>query len=55
MKKCSAPLAIKEMKIKTAVTSPFTPVRLATIHKPQQQTLVMVQGIRDPHTQLLEI
>jgi hypothetical protein len=55
MKKCSAPVAIKEVKMKTAVRSPLAPVRLATINKSQQQMLVMVQGIRNPHTQLLEI
>jgi hypothetical protein len=43
MKKCSASLAIKEMKIKTTLRvhlTPITPIRMAVINNTKQQMLV---------------
>jgi hypothetical protein len=41
MKKCSPPLAIKEMHIKTTLRFHLTPVRIAIIEKHHQQQVLV--------------
>jgi hypothetical protein len=52
MKKCSPPLAIKEMQIKTTLRFHLTPVRIAII-KNTNNKVVRMWGKRNPRTLLV--